>query len=146
MQDTCILHQKHFHAHCDVISDEYITDKVQNHGGEQYSFSSMIKFTTFGKEQCHSTIYEHWYLSVKNTQVHDGTLNVIMAIKQCGSRRNWCKLAHSAFEVLIIAMPSCVNLELVIFMVPFYRLNVFHNTSTSILKERHLNYFINTRN
>ena len=25
---------KHFHAHCDVISDEYITDKVQNQGGE----------------------------------------------------------------------------------------------------------------
>ena len=34
MQDTCILHvsyiKKHFYAHCDVISDEYITDKVQN--------------------------------------------------------------------------------------------------------------------
>ena len=56
MQDTCILHQKHFHAHCDVISDEYITDRVQNQGGGQYSFSSMFKFTTFGKEQCHSTI------------------------------------------------------------------------------------------
>ena len=24
---------------------------------------------------------EHWYLSVKNTEVHDGTLNVITAIK-----------------------------------------------------------------
>ena len=56
MQDTCILHQKHFHAHCHVISDEYITDKVQNQGGGQYSFSSMFKFTTFGKEHCHSTI------------------------------------------------------------------------------------------
>ena len=56
MQDTCILHQKYFHAHCDVISDEYITDKVQNQGGGQYSFSSMFKFATFGKEQCHSTI------------------------------------------------------------------------------------------
>ena len=56
MQDTCILQQKHFHAHCDVISDEYITDKVQNQGGGQYSFSSMLKFTTFGKEQCYSTI------------------------------------------------------------------------------------------
>ena len=33
-------------------------------------------------------VNEHWYLSVKNTEVHDGTLNVIMAIKQCGSRRN----------------------------------------------------------
>ena len=82
MQDTCILHQKHFHtrAHCDVISDEFITDKVQNQGGGQYSFSSMFKFTF----------------------------------------RN----------VLIIAMPSCVNLELVIFIVPFNRLNGFHNTST----------------
>ena len=56
MQDTCILHQKHFHARCDVISDEYITDKVQNQGGGQYSFSLMFKFTTFGREQCHSTI------------------------------------------------------------------------------------------
>ena len=56
MQDTCILHQKHFHAHCDVISDEYITDIVQNQGGGQYSFSSKFKFTTFGKEQCYSTI------------------------------------------------------------------------------------------
>ena len=28
----------------------------QNQGGGQYSFSSMFKFTTFGKEQCHSTI------------------------------------------------------------------------------------------
>ena len=56
MPDTCILHQKHFHAHCDVISDVYITDTVQNQGGGQYSFSSMFKFTTFGKEQCHSTI------------------------------------------------------------------------------------------
>ena len=26
-------------AHCGVISDEYIADKVQNQGGEQYSFS-----------------------------------------------------------------------------------------------------------
>ena len=56
MQDTCIPHQKHFHAHRDVISDEYITDKLQNQGGGHYSFSSMFKFTTFGKEQCHSTI------------------------------------------------------------------------------------------
>ena len=56
MQDTCILHQKNFHAHCDVISDGYITDKVQNQVGGQYSFGSMFKFTTFGKEQCNSTI------------------------------------------------------------------------------------------
>ena len=46
----------HFHAHCDVISDEYITYKVRNQGGGQYSFSSMFKFTTFGKKQCYSTI------------------------------------------------------------------------------------------
>ena len=52
MQDTCILHQKHYHAHCDVISDEYITESRRR----QYSFSSMFKFTTFCKEQCHSTI------------------------------------------------------------------------------------------
>ena len=51
MQDTCTVHQKYFHAHCDVISDEYITDKVQNQGGGQYSLSSLFKF-----KQCHSTI------------------------------------------------------------------------------------------
>ena len=56
MQDTCILHQKHFHSHSDVISDENIKYKVHNQGGEQYSFNSMFKFTTFGKEQYHSTI------------------------------------------------------------------------------------------
>ena len=39
MQDTCILHKKHFHAHYDVISDEYITDKVQNQGGRAIQFS-----------------------------------------------------------------------------------------------------------
>ena len=40
----------------------------------------MFKFTTFGKEQC-QLFNEHWYLSVTNTEVHDGTLNVITAIK-----------------------------------------------------------------
>ena len=34
---------------------------------------------------------------------------------------------------------SCVHLELVIFIVPFNRLNGFYNTSTLIQKERHLN-------
>ena len=81
MQDTCILHQKHFHAHCDVISDEYITDEVQNQGGGQYSFSSMFKFTTLVKNNAIQLFNEHWYLSVKNTKVHNGTLNVITAIK-----------------------------------------------------------------
>ena len=71
MQDTCILHQKHFHAHCDVISDEYITDKVQNQGGGlQFQFNVQI----------HQLFNEHWSLSVKNTEVHNGTLNVITAI------------------------------------------------------------------
>ena len=56
MQDTCILHQKHFRAHYDVISDEYITHILQNQGGGQYSFSPMFKLNTFGKEHCHSTI------------------------------------------------------------------------------------------
>ena len=80
MQDTCILHQKHFHAHCDVISDEYITDKVQNQGEGQYSFSSMFKFTTV-KNNAIQLFNKHWYSSVKNTEVDDGTLNVITAIK-----------------------------------------------------------------
>ena len=86
MQDTCILHQKHFHAHCDVISDEYITDKVQNQGGGQYSFSSNSPLLV--KNNAIQLFNEHWYLSVKNTEVHDGTLNVITAIKQCGSLGN----------------------------------------------------------
>ena len=77
MQETCILHQKHSHAHCDVITDEYITDKVQNQAGRR-AIQFQLKFTTFGKEQLFN---EHWYLSVKNTEVHDGTLNVITAIK-----------------------------------------------------------------
>ena len=77
MQDTCILHQKHFHAHC----DEYITDKVQNQGGGntisvQYSNSPLLV-----KNNAIQLLSEHWYLSVKNTEVHDGTLNVITAIK-----------------------------------------------------------------
>ena len=89
MQDTCILHQKHAHAHCNVISDEYITDKVQNQGGEQYSFSSMCSNSPLlVKNNAIQLFNEHWYLSVKNTEVHDRRLNVIMAIKQCGSRRN----------------------------------------------------------
>ena len=76
MQDTCILHQKHSHAHCDVISDEYITYKGQNQGGEKYSFSSMLKFTPLLVKNNDIELFnEHWYLSVKNTEV---TLNVIL--------------------------------------------------------------------
>ena len=40
---------------------------------------------SYDGRQCHSTIQlfnEHWYLGVKNTVVHDGTLNVITAIKR----------------------------------------------------------------
>ena len=81
------------------------TDKVQNQGGGQYTFGSMCSNSPLlVKNNAIQLFNEHWYLSVKNTEVHDGTLNVIMAIKQCGSRRNLCKLAHSAFEVLIIAV------------------------------------------
>ena len=81
---------------------------------------------------------------MKNTEVHDGTLNVITAIKL--SDTDNVVVVGTDINLLIllakrsiIAMPSCVNLELVIFIVPFNRLNGFHNTSTSILKERHLN-------
>ena len=80
---------------------------------------------------------EHWYLSVNNTEVHNKTLNVITAIKL--SDTDYVVVVGADVNVLIIAMPSCVNLELVIFIVPFNRLNGFHNTSTSILKEKHLN-------
>ena len=81
MQDTCILHQKHFRAHCNVISEEYITDKVQNQGGGQYSFSSMLNSPLLVKKNAIQLFNEHCYLSVKNTEVHNGTLNVITAIK-----------------------------------------------------------------
>ena len=77
MQDTCIIHQKHFHAHCDVISDEYIPYKVHNQGGGQYSFSSISPLLV--KNNAIQLVNKHWYLSVKNTEVHDGTLNVITA-------------------------------------------------------------------
>ena len=79
MQDTCILHQKHFHAHCDVISDEYIADKVQNQGGWQYSFSSNSPLLV--ANNAIQLFNEHWYLSVNNTDEHKKTLNVITAIK-----------------------------------------------------------------
>ena len=72
---------KHFHAHCHVISDEYITDKVQNQGGEQYSFSSMFNSPLLVKNIAIQLFNEHWYLSVNNTEIHDKTLNVITAIK-----------------------------------------------------------------
>ena len=88
MQDTCILHQTHFHAHCDVISDEYITDKVQNQGGGQYSFSSLFKFTTLVKNNAIQLFNEHWYLDVKNTEVHDGTLNVLRQ-SNCQIKTMW---------------------------------------------------------
>ena len=36
------------------------------------------------------TDYKHWYLSVKNTEVHDGTLNVITAITlELGMEQIW---------------------------------------------------------
>ena len=41
----------------------------------------MFKLATFGKEQCHSTIQKNTGISVKNTEVHDETLNVITTIK-----------------------------------------------------------------
>ena len=59
------------------------TDKVQNQGGWQYSFSSMFNSSLLVKNNANQLFNEHWYLCVKNTEVglHDGTLNVITAIK-----------------------------------------------------------------
>ena len=75
-----------FHAHCDVISEEYVTDKVQNQGEGQYSFS-LQKYDKFNVQ-----IRNFWYLrtlsfnhsintGVKTAEVHAETLNVITAIK-----------------------------------------------------------------
>ena len=47
MQDTCILGQKYFIAHGDVISDEYITDKVQNQeGGWKTTYDNRLLLPT----------------------------------------------------------------------------------------------------
>ena len=81
MQDTCILHQEHFHAHCDCISDEYITDKVQNQEEGNTVSVQCSNSPLLVKNNVIKLFNGHWYLSVKNTEVHDGTLNVIMAIK-----------------------------------------------------------------
>ena len=77
MQDTCILHQKHFHAHCDVISANYITDKVQNQGGGNTVSVQCSNSPLLVKNNDIQLFIEHWYLSVKNTEVNYGTLNVI---------------------------------------------------------------------
>ena len=84
MQDTCILQQKHFH----VISDKYITAKVQNQEEGNTVSVQCSNSPLLVKNNAIQLFNEHWYLSVKNTEVHDGTLNVITAIKQCGSHRN----------------------------------------------------------
>ena len=60
MQDTCISYiKKYFHAHCDVISDEY-SNRLSRESGRraiQFQFAEiMFKLATFSKEQCHSTI------------------------------------------------------------------------------------------
>ena len=81
---------------------------------------------------------EHWYLSVRNTEVHDGTLNVITAIKL--SDTDNVVVVETDLNLLIlrliIAMPSCVNLELVIYIVLFKRFNGSQSTSTSIIKDK----------
>ena len=41
----------------------------------------MFKFTIFGKNNAIQLFNEHWYFSVKNTEVHYGTLNVITSVK-----------------------------------------------------------------
>ena len=79
---------------------------------------------------------EHWYLSVNNTEVHDKTLNVITAIK-LSDTDNVVVVGRTDVNLLILLSKrshhssaySCVNLELVIFIVPFNRLNGFHNTT-----------------
>ena len=77
MQDTCILHQ---HISCDVFSDEYITDKVMNQEGNTVSVQCS-NLPLLVKNNAIHLFNEHWYLSVKNIEVHDGTLIFITAIK-----------------------------------------------------------------
>ena len=81
MQDTCILHQKHSHAHCDVISDKYITDEVQNQEEGNTVLVQCSNSSLLVKNNAIQLFNELWYLSVNNTEVHDKTLNVITAIK-----------------------------------------------------------------
>ena len=122
MQDTCILHQNHFHAHCDVISDEYINImyRIREEGNTvsvQCSNSPLLV-----KNNAIQLFNEHWYLGMKNTEVHDGTLNVITAIKLSDTDN-------------VIVVGTGVNLLILLSKrsVPFNRLNGFHNTSTSII-------------
>ena len=68
--------KKRFHAHCDVISDEYITDKVHNQGEGQYKFATFLRYRTMSFNYSINT-----GTSVKNTEVHAETVNVITAIK-----------------------------------------------------------------
>ena len=82
---------------------------------------------------------------MNNTEIHDGTLNVITAIK-LSDTGNVVVVGADVNLLILLSKRSyhsnaycCVNLEPVIFIVPFNRLNGFHNTSTSIQKERHLN-------
>ena len=81
MQDTCILHQKHFHAHCDVISDVYITYKVQNQGEGNTVSVQCSNSPLLVENNAIQLFNEYWYLSVQNTEVYNGTLNVITAIR-----------------------------------------------------------------
>ena len=80
----CILYQKHFHAHCDVIISDvyiYITDKVRIREEDNTVSVQCSNSPLLVKNNAIQIFNEHWYLNVKNTEVHDGTLNFITAIK-----------------------------------------------------------------
>ena len=55
MQDTFILHQKHFHVSYSVMLSQmsiYVTYKVQNRGEGQYSFS-LLEYNKFNVQIRH---------------------------------------------------------------------------------------------
>ena len=67
--------------HTAMLSQMNITDKVQNQEEGNTVSVQCSNSPLLVKNNAIQLFNEHWYLSVKNTEVHDQTLNVIMAIK-----------------------------------------------------------------
>ena len=76
MQDTCIQH-KNIPIHTAILSQiKYRIREEGNTVSVQCSNSPLLV-----KDNAIQLFNEHWYLSVNNTEVHDGTIIVVTAIK-----------------------------------------------------------------
>ena len=67
--------------HTAMLSQMNITGKVQNQEEGNTVSVQCSNSPLLVKNNAIQLFNEHWYLSVKNTEVHVRTLNVIMAIK-----------------------------------------------------------------